>query len=252
MGIRIEQQGPAVLVILDWPERKNALGPEDADALAAALVEAAGRPDALGVVLTGEGAFCAGVNLKGTLERAALSPEERRTLIYRSFQGLLRTLLDLPLPTVAAIDGPAIGSGMDLALACDSRFVGPQGWCMQGWGRLGFVPGTGGELLLRRLAPGLLWPLLESQPRLDAALAERAGIAESAGAMSARERAVARIEGLARSLSREALAAYVDLYRAELRAHIGPHLEAAREHQVRLQVAAGVRGRVEQVLAKPG
>ena len=250
VGVRVERDGPACLVILDWPERKNALGPQDADAISQALQQAALAPDVHGVVLTGEGAFCAGVNLKDTLERAAMSPEERRQMVYRSFQGLMRTLIAVPVPTIAAIDGPAVGSGFDLALACDSRFIGPAGWCMQGWGRLGFVPGTGGELLMRRLAPNALWSVLEAQPRIGADLAEKLGLGEASGEMSARQRAVTRVAALAKSLSRQALEAYVELYRSELRTQLEPHLEAAREHQVHLQVAAGLRKRVESVLGK--
>ena len=253
MGIRVEQEGPAAIVILDWPERKNALGPEDADALAAALIDASKRPDVHGIVLTGEGAFCAGVNLKGTLERSAMPPEERRQIVYKRFQGLMRVLINVPIPTVAAIDGPAIGSGLDIALACDSRFLGPGGWLMQGWGRLGFVPGTGGEMLMRALSPNVLWDILEKQPKIDAALAEKWHLGEASGQTSARQRAVRRITDLTTMLSRAALESYVDLYRSDLRMKLEKHLESAREHQVRLQISPSLGKKVESVLAKkPG
>jgi len=107
-------------------------------------------------VLTGNGAFCAGGNLRGAVERSDLDTSERRQMVYAAYQGVVRALVDCPVPTVAAVDGPAVGMGFDLALACDSRFVGPDGWCQQGWGRVGLVPGTGGELLLRLRAPNAL------------------------------------------------------------------------------------------------
>ncbi|HTU06902.1 MAG TPA: enoyl-CoA hydratase/isomerase family protein, partial [Trebonia sp.] len=148
MGVVTEVAGPAALVVLDWPEKRNALGPDEANEVAAALRAAAGQPDVRGIVLTGNGAFCAGGDLGGMVARADMPPEERRALVYSAYQGLIRTLIELPVPTVAAVDGPAVGMGFDIALACDSRFIGPDGWCRQGWARIGLIPGTGGELLL--------------------------------------------------------------------------------------------------------
>jgi len=167
MGVTTERVGSAAVIVLDWPERRNALGPDEALEVTAALREAASPPEVCGLVLTGNGAFCAGGDLRGAVERSAMPEDERRRLVYGAFQGLVRALVDVPVATVAAVDGPAVGMGFDLALACDSRFVGPDGWCQQGWGRVGLVPGTGGELLLRRLAPSALWALLEDQPRLS-------------------------------------------------------------------------------------
>src|SRR3954452_8157538 len=111
MGVRVEHEGPVATVILDWPEQRNALDPANGDDIQASLRLAVEDEAVCGVVLTGEGAFCAGGNLKGAQERAAMSPEERRAMITASFQGIIRTLLDLPVPTVAAIDGPAVGMG---------------------------------------------------------------------------------------------------------------------------------------------
>jgi len=143
MGVVTELAGPAALVVLDWPEKRNALGPDEANEVAAALRAAAGQPDVRGIVLTGNGAFCAGGDINGMVARADMPPEERRALVYGAYQGLIRTLIELPLPTVAAVDGPAVGMGFDIALACDSRFIGPDGWCRQGWARIGLIHRSG-------------------------------------------------------------------------------------------------------------
>ena len=133
MGVTVDFEGSVATVTLRWPEQRNALGPDEAREVTAALGSAV-EQGAQVVVLTGEGAFCAGGNLRGMVARAEMPPEERRRLVYSAYQGLLRALVDLPVPTLAALDGPAVGMGFDIALACDARLVGPGGWVRQGWG----------------------------------------------------------------------------------------------------------------------
>lgn len=247
MGVTIERVGSASIVVLDWPERRNALGPDEALEVTAAVREAASPSEICGVVLTGNGAFCAGGNLRGAVERTGMPEDERRRLVYGAFQGLVRALVDVPVVTIAAVDGPAVGMGFDLALACDSRFVGPDGWCQQGWGRVGLVPGTGGELLLRRLAPSALWTLLEAQPRLAGGAMERLGLGEAVDDQPARARALKRVEALA-EMSRDAVEAYVALSRADLRSRLDDHLALAVDHQVRLLASPGFPDRVARTL----
>ena len=241
MGVRLERAGSAAIVVLDWPEQRNALGPDEAIAVTEALKRAAVPDDVCGVVLTGNGAFCAGGNLKGMAERSGMSEDDRRNLVYGAFQGLIRAIVDVPVTTIAAVDGPAVGMGFDLALACDSRFVGPDGWCQQGWGKLGLIGGTGGELLLRTRAPGALWALLEDQPRLDGDAMEHLGLGEAVHEGNACDRSVQRVGALA-AMSREAIEAYVDLYRSDLRARFDEYLARALEHQVRLLKSPGLPG----------
>jgi enoyl-CoA hydratase/carnithine racemase len=219
VGVLSERAGPAAMIVLDWPEKRNALGPDEANELAAAVWAAGQNPEVRGVVITGNGAFCAGGDINGMVRRADMPAEERRALVYGVYQGLIRTLVDLPVPTVAAVDGPAVGLGFDIALACDSRFIGPDGWCRQGWARIGLIPGTGGELLLRLRAPGALWQLLDGQPKVGADLAQSLAIGEGTGGATAREMAIRRIEAYA-SYSPAALAGYVRLSRSEIRAQL--------------------------------
>jgi enoyl-CoA hydratase/carnithine racemase len=249
MGVVTEVAGHAALVILDWPEKRNALGPEQASELTDALRTAAADPGVRGVVITGNGAFCAGGDIRGMVARADMPPEERRALVYTAYQGLIRSVLELPVPTVAAVDGPAVGMGFDLALACDSRFIGPDGWCRQGWARIGLIPGTGGELLLRMRAPGALWKLLDGQPKVAANLAERLGIGEGTGELTAREMALHRVESYA-AYSRATLAGYIRLSRSELRARLQKHQAECLAVQLELLADPEFRDRAGGALAK--
>jgi enoyl-CoA hydratase/carnithine racemase len=247
VGVSIERSGTAAVVVLDWPERRNALGPDEAREVTEAVRAAAIPPDVCGVVITGNGAFCAGGNLRGAAERTGMPEDERRRLVYGAFQGLVRAIVDVPVTTIAAVDGPAVGMGFDLALACDRRFVGSDGWCQQGWGKVGLVPGTGGELLLRMRAPNVLWALLETQPRLDRDAMERLGLGEGVREGTARTRAVQSVDALA-AMSRQAIEGYVDLHRAEVRAALDDHLGRAVDHQVGLLNSPEFRERVARTL----
>lgn len=113
--ITIAHHGAVALVEIDRQDRRNALDTEHCHALAAALTTAV-ADGARAVVLTGAGtAFCAGADLDG------VHSPEFLTALYDA----LRTLTELPVPVLAAVNGPAIGAGTQLALAADLRVVGP-------------------------------------------------------------------------------------------------------------------------------
>jgi 2-(1,2-epoxy-1,2-dihydrophenyl)acetyl-CoA isomerase len=234
VGAIVELDGPVAVVRMDWPEQRNAIGPDEADELAGAIDSAASSPDVCGLVLTGSDvAFCAGGNLRGMAERASMDPEERAALVYGKYQGLIRSLIGLEVVTVAAVDGPAVGMGFDLALACDSIVVGPGGWARQGWGRLGLLPATGGILLLRARAPRALWGLVEKQEKLDGPALERLGVADAVTEGTALARAVERVRTLS-AMSLATVKGYVELSRAEVRAQLDDHLAMAVRHQKHL------------------
>ena len=115
--IHYEQRGPVALVTIDRPERRNAVDLEALAGLERAIASASQHETGTRVlVLTGAGGhFCAGADLTG-LEDA-------------SFAGTLRTVLqalhDASFPTVAAVDGAALGAGTQLAIACDLRIAAP-------------------------------------------------------------------------------------------------------------------------------
>lgn len=113
-------------------------------------------PDAARViVLTGAGStFCAGGDLRYLLSVAKDGPEAVSSVIYAEFQGLVRAMLGSRLPIIAAINGPAIGAGLDLALACDFRIASATAKFSSAWIKLGLVTGMGGSWLLTRALGG--------------------------------------------------------------------------------------------------
>ncbi|MDN5861224.1 MAG: enoyl-CoA hydratase [Pseudonocardia sp.] len=159
----------AVLTVSD-PARRNAMNLAIAAKLVAA-VDAAVADDGVGaIVVTGEEpAFCAGADLG---ELAAADPDTLRA-VYGGFIAIA----DCPLPTVAAVNGAAVGAGMNLALACDVRLAGPTARFDSRFLQIGLHPGGGYTWMLTRAvgnsAAAALTLFGESA---DAAEAERIGL----------------------------------------------------------------------------
>jgi enoyl-CoA hydratase len=132
--IHFEVDGAVGVATIDRVERRNALDAEHCDELRAALTT---HPDLRAVVVTGAGtAFCAGADL-GT--RFADGGGRGADTFRPAFEVVLDTIVDYPAPVIAAIHGPAIGAGMQLAVACDLRIAGPKARLSIPGGNLGIV-----------------------------------------------------------------------------------------------------------------
>ena len=119
--VRVERDGPAALVTLNRPDKRNALSIELRVALGEALEALAGAPDVAAVGLTGAGsAFCAGMDVTQFGGEA----EHRRLLVETSVRAF-DALAECPKPTVALVNGSAIAGGFALALLCDVRVAAP-------------------------------------------------------------------------------------------------------------------------------
>ncbi|RKP03147.1 hypothetical protein CXG81DRAFT_29368 [Caulochytrium protostelioides] len=142
--------GIAVLT-LNRPAAMNALGVRLLSQLSTCLAQLETEPDLARVLIVRSavaGVFCAGADLK---ERAAMKPQEVRAFV-NALRATFTRLEHLPMPTIAAIDGAALGGGLELALAADLRVVGgakarlgvPET-------RLAIIPGAGGTQRLTRV-----------------------------------------------------------------------------------------------------
>lgn len=159
-----------VTLTVSNPERRNAMNLELSAKLVAALEAAVADPAVGAVVITGEApAFCAGGDLS---ELQGADPARLRT-VYSGFLAVA----ECPLPTVAAVNGAAVGAGLNLALACDLRLAGPGARFDTRFMQLGLHPGGGYTWMIDRAlgAQGAKAMTLFGDV-LDAAEAERVGL----------------------------------------------------------------------------
>jgi enoyl-CoA hydratase/carnithine racemase len=145
----VDQRGSVAVWILDRPDRANALSRAMLVALGKLAREAASNSSIRAIVLTGAGekVFCAGADLK---ERQGMSDDEVRVQVqlYRSELGSLDRS---PKPVVAAINGAALGGGLELALCCDLRVAAEHAQLGLPETTLGIIPGAGGTQRLPRV-----------------------------------------------------------------------------------------------------
>jgi enoyl-CoA hydratase/carnithine racemase len=138
-------------ILLNRPHRKNAFTIEMIDQWARILVEARTDPDVRVIVLTGAGdAFCSGVDLS-SMDGERPSPLQRKEHLTGHIHRIPYALEDLDMPVIAAINGVAVGAGMDMALMCDMRIIARSARLSEGYIRVGLVPGDGGCYYLPRL-----------------------------------------------------------------------------------------------------
>jgi len=175
-NIRFEADADGIaLVTVSRPEKLNALSRDTM----AELADAFGRVDhdaairALIVTGAGEKAFVAGADIK---ELAVLTPLEAQELSGRG-QAIFRKLEQMPKPSVAAVNGFALGGGLELAMSCTIRVAGPDARFGQPEVKLGIVPGYGGTQRLPRLVGrGRALEILISGETIDSAEAFRVGL----------------------------------------------------------------------------
>jgi enoyl-CoA hydratase len=149
--VGVELADGVALVTLDAPERRNSLTLPMVSEIVAVMDEIEEKGDAGAVVITGAPpAFCAGATLDH-LGSGGEPGQDRRGGLLAIYEGFLRVLRS-PLPTIAAVNGAAVGAGMNLALACDLRLAGRRARFDTRFLQLGLHPGGGHTWMLQRVA----------------------------------------------------------------------------------------------------
>ena len=163
---------------LNRPERKNAFTLDMVDRWAAVLGEARADPEVRVLILTGTGdAFCSGVDLERRNEGRPATPLARKQVLSDQVHRIALAMEDLDKPVIAAINGTAVGAGLDMALMCDMRIMARSARASEGYIRVGLVPGDGGCYYLPRLVGvAKALELLLTGDFIDAAEAARIGL----------------------------------------------------------------------------
>ncbi|UYM04433.1 enoyl-CoA hydratase [Solicola gregarius] len=186
--IELTRDADVAMITLRRPERRNALDIEHCDALREA-VEGATADGVRAMVVTGEGtSFCAGADLDGVYGEA----------FRESLYAALRATLDTPVPVIAAVNGPAIGAGTQLAIACDLRIASDtavfgvptarNGLAVDVWTMRRLVELAGGAAARRIMLSGELF---------DAGQARHYGLCDRAGDVVAAEEWATELASLA-------------------------------------------------------
>lgn len=187
--IGIERVGDVTTIELQRPERRNALNTQLTDMLREAMEKAA-ADDSRAIVLTGAGTvFCAGADLSGDVF-AADFPEKAIALN--------KAIDAVPVPVIAALNGPAIGAGVQLAMICDLRVVAPGAYFQFPIARYGLALDNWSIRRLSSLAGyGRARAMLLAAERLDADTALMTGMANRIGTLADAQAWAAEIAGFA-------------------------------------------------------
>jgi enoyl-CoA hydratase/carnithine racemase len=149
--VKVESAGATRIVTINRPEARNALTRSVLAGLESALREAATDASVRCVVLTGAGGhFCAGADLRQTFVEDPAFAEHLEEYMD-AYHSIVKAVVRCEKPTVAMMDGAAVGFGADLALACDLRVASSRAYVQEKFVRIGLMPDGGGTFWLPRL-----------------------------------------------------------------------------------------------------
>ncbi len=236
--LQVHEDGARLDITLARPEQRNALDYEMWDELDKVLRDVGERDgDIRVVVLTGAGsAFCAGVDFEAI--GSSLEIERKRYPSFiRRWAGVADLFERIPQTTIAAINGPAVGAGLEIALACDLRVASTAAsFCLPQM-RMGIIPDAGGtSRLAKAVGPALAKDMVLSCRVIDAAEARLSGLVSR---VVAPEQLVAEIDDLA---GRVLSLPWPSAYFATVAIDVGPQLDPRR--------ATDIEGIVDQVMLR--
>src|SRR4051812_11506641 len=149
MTVQVQRRGAVSTIVLDRPQAMNAVNAELRDALKQAVQDAAADDSVRAVVLTGNGkAFSSGPDLKSGFDPAEDGLPDVGTALRTGFHPIIEGLRTMPKPTIAAINGPAVGIGLSFALACDLSLAAAAAYCLLAFVNIGLVPDRGSGFLI--------------------------------------------------------------------------------------------------------
>lgn len=154
-NVLFEREGRVALLTLNQPEARNPLDDDMVAELVGAIHRINADPGISCAVLTGAGpSFCAGGNIKDMRDRKGLfsgSPADMRSRYMHGIQRIPLAMYGLEVPAIAAVNGPAVGAGCDLAMMCDMRVISDTASFAESFLRVGLISGDGGAWFLPRV-----------------------------------------------------------------------------------------------------
>lgn len=141
--VLLDHEGGRWTLVLNDPDRRNSIDAQMREDLGDAVATVAANPEARALVVTGAGtSFCAGADLPAIFGDNSRSVAEIRRDLHAVYDSFLRVRA-LPIPTIAAVNGSAVGAGLNLAMSCDVRVAGPTASFAATFTRIGLHPGGG-------------------------------------------------------------------------------------------------------------
>lgn len=229
MALQIESRGEIRIVTIDRPEALNALNAATLDEFGDVLASVeASRPRALIITGAGDRAFCSGADVKELFARS----QAARVVASRGGHAIFRRLESLQCPTIALINGVALGGGLELALACTFRIATPNAKLGLPEVKLGLIPSYGGTQRLPRLVgeARALELILTGEP-ITAQTAYAIGLVNQIAEAQALEKAISFAEQFTKYSRRTvelALAAIKDAQPAQTNAGFAHEIAMAR------------------------
>ncbi|MGH2830504.1 MAG: enoyl-CoA hydratase/isomerase family protein [Actinomycetota bacterium] len=178
-AVLVERTGGIATLTLNRPDVRNAMTAEVTAAFTQAVDALREDADVRAVVVTGAGkSFCAGGDLSFISPGPGASIAENRTKM-RAFYGKFLSIRSLEVPTIAAVNGAAVGAGLCLALACDMRVAAQDAKISTAFTKLGLHPGMAGTYLLTRLVgTARAADLMFTARTIDGGEAQRLGVVD--------------------------------------------------------------------------
>jgi 2-(1,2-epoxy-1,2-dihydrophenyl)acetyl-CoA isomerase len=235
--LRCTVDGPVATITLARPERMNAFNAAMHADLRDALDQCERDESVRVVVLTGEGrAFSSGQDLTVDLKRDEEGRIDLGPALTRDYNPLVLRLSSYPKPIIAALNGPAVGASMNIALACDIIVAARSAYLQEAFSKIGLIPDAGGTWILPRLVgPKQALALMLSAEAVSAEDAQRMGLvykvfddASFAVDVAAFAGSLAAGPGLAYRLTKQAVAQ-----------SLANDLETQLDLEARLQAEAG-------------
>jgi 2-(1,2-epoxy-1,2-dihydrophenyl)acetyl-CoA isomerase len=230
--LKLEIDAGIATITLNRPDKRNSFTDEMIRQWVVWLDDCANRSDVQVIVFTGTGtAFSAGGDIGGMKEKSEQSPLMVKDRMTAFTQSLARKVAEIDKPIIAAVNGAAVGGGMDVALMCDVRLATASAHFSETYARMGLIPGVGGAYFLPRLAgPAAALDLFWSARRIDAQEALSLGIVNHVYADDEfRERVKEYVENITRSAPISVRYIKRLVYQS-LRTDLATHLDTLSSH----------------------